>query len=255
MHKGFNLTLENSDFNSYTTEGQLIHSNQKNKIKSTLNSFTDPNGNLIGSKISANWFPKIEANVFISHSHKDNQLAINLSGWLKNTFGLTSFIDSCVWGYSDELLKIIDKKYCYSDDKETYDYQKRNRSTSHVYMMLSTALSNMMYNTECLIFLNTPASISSEKYIEGDITDSPWIYSEIAMSKLIEKRDPSAHRLIAKADSIAKEAMDESLKVKYEVSLDHLTKISKNDLWNWDAQCKRSQLTGADTLNKLYNFS
>ena len=63
--------------------------------------------------MQANWFPQIKADIFISHSHKDEDLALALAGWLKVSFGLTAFIDSCVWGYANDLLKMIDYKYCY----------------------------------------------------------------------------------------------------------------------------------------------
>ena len=46
--------------------------------------------------------------IFISHSHKDINKVIAFAGWLKTNFGLEAFIDSCSWGYCDELLKIID---------------------------------------------------------------------------------------------------------------------------------------------------
>ena len=63
--------------------------------------------------MQANWFPQIKADIFISHSHKDKGLALALAGWLEETFGLTAFIDSCVWGYANKLLKMIDDEYCY----------------------------------------------------------------------------------------------------------------------------------------------
>jgi hypothetical protein len=72
---------------------------------------------------------------------------LSIAGWLYDNFEIVSFIDTCVCGYSGELLKIIDKEYCYDDDTGFYDYNMRNLSTSHVYMMLSVALSKMIYNT------------------------------------------------------------------------------------------------------------
>src|SRR5690606_26606894 len=82
-----------------------------------------------GSKLQADWFPNIEADIFISHSHRDKDLAIALSEYLYQNFDLNVFIDSCIWGYSDEHLKIIDDKYCLNSDQTTYNYSKRNYST------------------------------------------------------------------------------------------------------------------------------
>ncbi|MGL5262686.1 MAG: hypothetical protein ACRC9P_09930, partial [Bacteroides sp.] len=118
---------------------------------------------------------------------------MGLAGWLKNTFGLTVFIDSCVWGHSNDLLKEIDTNYCYQSESKVYNYQKRNYSTSHVHMMLSVALTQMIYNTECLFFLNTPNSITPKSIISQ--SESPWIYSEIATTRLIKLRKPREHRV------------------------------------------------------------
>lgn len=52
------------------------------------------------------WFPKINADIFLSHSHKDEKLIIAFAGWLKDTFNLDVFIDSCIWGYSNDLQKL-----------------------------------------------------------------------------------------------------------------------------------------------------
>ena len=55
-----------------------------------------------------------------------------------------------------------------------YDYNKRNYSTSHVHMMLSTALTMMMDEAECVIFLNTPNALSTKDIVHK--TESPWIF-------------------------------------------------------------------------------
>jgi len=60
------------------------------------------------------WFPQINANIFISHSHNDEKKAITLAGWISETFHLKAFIDSCVWKCSNDLLKIIDNDFLVS---------------------------------------------------------------------------------------------------------------------------------------------
>lgn len=84
--------------------GSGFYSKNRQKVESVINSFVSPNGKLNGTAMQSNWFPKVDANIFLSHSHKDEQLAIALSGWLHEQFGLSVFIDSCVWGYSNNLL-------------------------------------------------------------------------------------------------------------------------------------------------------
>ena len=148
-------------------------------------------------------------------------MAIALAGWLYETFGLESFIDSCIWGYADDLLKKLDKEYC-KTTRQGYNYQSRNYSTSHVHMMLNMALMQMIDKTECLFFLNTPNSIDLSD-IETR-TLSPWIYSEIGISQMINKK------IRTKKFS---DNLDESLKISYKLDLSHLANITDSDLLQW----------------------
>lgn len=137
MYRGFNLILQKENLQVESNSFSESISQQKKIIEDKIGSFIGENGSLDGSKMQTNWFPQIKVDIFLSHSHKDEKLAIALAGWLKETFGLTTFIDSCVWGFSNKLLKEIDGKYCRCQESKAYDYQKRNYSTSHVHMMLS----------------------------------------------------------------------------------------------------------------------
>ncbi|MDH0091659.1 hypothetical protein N7373_09410 [Achromobacter mucicolens] len=251
MYRGFNLNLGDGDFSSFVNAGREVHASNKNLVEQKLESFKDKNGNLLASEIIAGWFPPIEADVFLSHSHRDEATIIGLAGWLKQKFGLTSFIDSCIWGYSTDLLKMIDDEYCYNQSEKTYNYQKRNRSTGHVHMMLSTALSKMINSCECIIFANTPNSISAKDYIRGATTDSPWIYSEIAMTSIVQKRAPNDHRRVLAKSQISNESISESLQIKYDVDLGHLTSLDINDLIEWHS---KNQKSGSESLDTLYSI-
>ena len=93
------------------------------------------------SAIQKDWFPQINADIFISHSHRDEKTAKALAMWLKNEFNLTAFIDSAVWGYFEDLLLTI---------QQTTDLAS---ATSHVHMMLNMALMQMIDKTESLFLL------------------------------------------------------------------------------------------------------
>jgi len=249
MYRGYNLTLGNLDFSNFVDQGRSIHRANKELVREKLESFKDKDGNLVASGIIANWFPPVNADIFLSHSHKDEDAVIGLSGFLKEELGLTSFIDSCIWGYSADLLRLIDDDYCYQPASRTYNYSKRNRSTSHVHMMLSTALSKMIYSCECVMFVNTPDSISPQEYIEGGgTTDSPWIYSEISMTNLVQKRSPSAHRgLIVKAGR-AVDSLNEEFRVKYDLYLGNLTELTGTNL----VALRERRVKGVRALDILY---
>lgn len=221
-------------------------------IDSYLNDLKDSKGIIDGSKLSNDWFPQIQADVFISHSHKDLNTALNLAGMLE-TIGLTPFIDSCIWGYADNLQKAIDIQYCKNDNSNYFDYQKRNYSTSHVHMMLTIALSKMIYNTECLIFLKTTKSV----YPKDDIPEknkmatlSPWIYTELEMTNLIEKRTLETHR---KKRIIVEAETEPKLKIKHSDKFRNIAPLSANNLFMWLKNVSENKLPKHKALDMLYS--
>jgi len=144
VFKGFNLTLTNLEIDrltdnngTYTFQDKKaeiaeIRSIMKGNALRTIDNFINDEGIIDATALMKEWFPTVKVDVFISHSHQDEELAIQLATWLKNTFNLNSFIDSTVWGYAGELLKNIDEKYCYDTVSKVYNYNTRNFSTSVV---------------------------------------------------------------------------------------------------------------------------
>ncbi|MDR6673864.1 hypothetical protein [Xanthomonas sp. 1678] len=221
-------------------------------MRSTLDAYLTEDGILDAKALSKAWFPAIKADVFISHSHNDEAKALRLAGWLEENFGLNSFIDSTVWSSADALLKKIDDKYCIHKNGTSYDYEKRNLSTSHVHMMLAMAITEMIDRCECLFFLNTPASITPGKTINEAKTSSPWIYAEIAISKTIQKRQlPTSRRIVefAAMDSVSNES-DGSIPLIHELDVAHLSRISEMQLLVWSI--KNSAPPRDNPLDALY---
>ncbi|MCE4279634.1 toll/interleukin-1 receptor domain-containing protein [Xanthomonas hortorum pv. vitians] len=223
-------------------------------MSSTLDTYLNEDGKLDASSLSKAWFPTVTADVFISHSHNDENEAFRLAGWLQEKFGLTAFIDSVVWNSADALLKKIDTKYCLQKSGDIYDYQKRNLSTSHVHMMLAMAISEMIDKCECLFFLTTPASLTPSKTIEKSQTSSPWIYAEIAISKIIHKRELSEarrarrDRRVLAMDSISNESVG-SVPLVHELDVNHLSKVNENQLLAWSIRFDPSRdLSPLDVL-------
>jgi hypothetical protein len=236
MYKGFNVQYEpvqNAIFQKYVEEGIKLFEENKEKIRKGIHDFIHDRA-ISGSKMQEEWFPKIEADVFISHSHTDKEQAFALAGLLKEN-GITSFIDSCIWGNSDDLLREIDQSYSWSNDNKThFDYRKVKYSTSHVHMMLSNALTMMIDKTECYFLLNTPNSIVGG-YKNLNQTESPWIYNEIVISKLIKKKRPLRfleNKAIVETFSGGGRLGGE-LKINYNLDLSHLKLINiTNDTFN-----------------------
>lgn len=234
MFEGFNLS-SSCDFDArYKIIGERISSAQKAHVESELTKYVNSDKSIDGSTMENDWFPEIQADIFISHSHADRDQALKLAGWLYEEFGLKVFIDSCVWGYADDLLKKLDNVYCKIENSSSYSYEERNKSTSHVHMMLSTALSKMVDRTECLLFLNTPKSITSAEVFNQ--TKSPWIYFELKITQLIRKKTLKEYRpevLLEFADAELKKSLKATLDVNYRVTLDHLIDLDQNDLDKW----------------------
>lgn len=191
MYKKFRLIgFENEDFNDYIEKGRDIYTKENSRKK--LNNFVNLNGNLSGNKIIEEWFGNGEFDIFLSHSHKDLNLALGIAGFLYEKFKLKVFIDSEVWGHADNLLKEIDDEYCKNEgDKKTYDYKKRNKSTAHVHLMLNNALTKMIDSCSLFFFLDSSNSLNYNSSIfEEDTTYSPWINSEIQIANTIRRKTP-----------------------------------------------------------------
>jgi hypothetical protein len=253
MYCGYDLKfLSEGCFDDYDfadpfyEKGLIRFSKYKEQIETTLNNFAINEGILDGSAIQKNWFPQIKADIFISHAHSDSRTAIIFSEILQNCFNLTSFIDSCVWGYANDLLRLIDKKYCYNYDDHTYDYKKRNFSTSHVHSMLSTALMMMIDNCECIFFLDTPNSVTAKGVI--DRTQSPWIYSEINISRLIKRKFSRHQRKLQ--EFMLKSSVEASKRIEYELDKSHFIELTEEDFSKWLDQ-KNERIHSLDILYKI----
>ena len=125
--------------------------------------------------------------VFISHSHNNEEEALLLAAWLKKYKKLSCFVDSFAWGSADQLLKEIDDKYCYRKHSKTYDYKKRNFTTSHVHAILSMALLDTILRSKYCIFIESTESVPLNSGLKKN-TLSPWLYEEIKYMQLLQPK-------------------------------------------------------------------
>jgi hypothetical protein len=58
--------------------------------------------------------------------------AIILARILYEKFGIKTFIDSCIWSYSNNLLKQIDNDYCRNINGKNYNYLKNNFTVAQI---------------------------------------------------------------------------------------------------------------------------
>ncbi len=154
---------------------------------------------------------------------------------------MSSFIDSTVWGYAEDLLKEINDKYSKQPGQKGYEYKHVNRSASQVYLLLQAALAKMINHCECLIFLNTPSSLQVSDVKDETLTASPWIYSELTMASVFPQRPFKDYRLL---HSYA------TAEMKYKVCLDSFVDLSFADIEKAHDDCLLP--AGAFLLDKLY---
>jgi hypothetical protein len=237
----------------FAPTGRQLLSEAAKEVRTRLEAFLGDDGAIDGHALQEDWFPQVDADVFLSHSHVDEELALAIAGWASHTFDLKVFVDSAIWGNASDLLRTIDDKYCLNPTGETYDYQKRNRSTSHVHMMLATALAMMIDKTECACVLETKNSITTQGAIGK--TESPWLYSEIATMHHIRRRTAEAHR--SGKIKVAKALREDALarfNVIYSVPLGSLTALTVNKLDEWE-NAFNGRLPRAHALDVLYQVA
>jgi hypothetical protein len=252
MFKGFKVSGLNfdDDHDLCNRKGREVTQAYEKQIRSKLDSFTCSDGAIDGSSLQGHWFPRVDADIFLSHSHGDLDLALSFAGWIQSEFNLKVFIDWCVWGYADNLLKQIDSDYCMNPGRKTYDYAKRNGSTSHVHMMLATALGMMIDNTEALFFLETPSSITAEEAVKK--TCSPWLFAEIAMANIVRRKTPQFHRRTVNfAESVQRQDAHRGLKINYSVDTDSLVSLDTRLLNSWRHLHEKRNQHGLDSLYEI----
>lgn len=270
MFSGFNLKLDTEsiqqafelDFNKYKKIGE-------EHLKSDINRFNSGLKDLInrktinGSQLQEYCFPNIEAEIFLSHSHKDRDLANALAGWINESFGLKVFVDSNIWEYSGELLNELNSKYSNKRpngrNRFLYDHESCCKASEHVNTMLSAALHKMIDRVECVILLNTGNSVQVFEDECFDSTYSPWIYSEIMCTQIVRKTPLLCYReyneLMHLDESTCFTYDDANLVVSYIMSLKHLVPIDFGVCIKWLYNYRHNPFEKTYPLDSLYSFT
>ena len=141
MYRGFSLKISDKDIDSLIDYQNNYFFRQD--IRDALRRKIVASYSIDANELKNDWFPTISSDVFLSHSHRDIELAKKIAHIL-GKLRLGTFIDSEVWGYSDDLVKQIEEQY--------YPYgafHVHDKIVAHVNIMLASALTKMLNNTEC----------------------------------------------------------------------------------------------------------
>ena len=272
MFSGFNLNMDEitmteffgKHFDEYREIGE-------NHLYHEISCFNTKLNDLIkldfinGRVLEEYCFPDIDADIFISHSHKDCDLTNALAGWIHKNFGLNVFVDSNVWKCSSKLLDEINSHYSnrrpFNVDEYLYDYKPCCKASEHVNTMLTLALHKMIDKVECVILLNTDNSIQvfEEKCFHA--TYPPWIYSEIMCSQIVRKKPLLCYReynddeLRHCYESTEIEHYPANLVISYIMSLKHLVSIDLGDFITWLYNYRHNLNDRYYPLDSLYTFT
>jgi hypothetical protein len=209
------------------------------------------------NKINNELFSDIKPDIFLSHAHADEEDVIKLAAKIEYHTKLKVFVDSCVWANAYKLLQKIDDKYCYQSKENTYEYKKRNHTTSNVFMILNAALHRVINSSEVLLFLGTDNSVNIEDLFTKDrFISSPWIFSELQFANLVKRRLPSRLKPAFESYDDSRLAEDQKL-IRKNAQFAYPTPDSDFDLDNDQFKKWVNNLafpTGTHELDLLYNL-
>ena len=270
MYTGFNLRIDKNasifegpnNYKRLQEIGENHLNDQKMVYENNLKNYVKQK-EIDGTEIQNEWFPQINADIFISHSHNDKDLACALAGWINENFKLKCFIDSNVWGYSEELLDEMNgnlsNKRKDVNGGYLYDHESCNQVSQHVNAMLSIALQKMIDKVEAVIVLNTDNAVKVCSDTQMEKTYSPWIYSEIVCTQFIRKKPLLAYRnykFAQKEDFGINESVLFLMHfdISYSVSLKHLKILKESDLFTWNTEYLSNRKNYEYALDALYKF-
>lgn len=263
MYKGYHFPLANELLSRYAHRLEVyeqIGRDQKDKAQKVIREkILSGKWVIDGEGTESEWFPQLKKHVFISHSHKDEGIALLVAGVLKDRLGIDAFVDSAAWGCYRELAECLYEatRVRYISLSSPQKDLLRSSATEHAHCMLSKSLIQMMDRCECMFFLDTKASVGLNNIGTSDYsTFSPWIYTEIEASRVLRRyKYPRSVRKVIN-ESLRSFAMDEAPRVEvvYPLNLEHLGKLSPQAFLQWVTKAEEIKRCLVDDQYKPYKL-
>lgn len=251
MYRAFNVALESNKYLGYVNTRQ--YENDKSISLQKLQKIINSRDIIQAWEIKKLLLPSKRYDIFISHSHKDLELAKGFANYLYLFFNVTCFIDSLYWGNIDELQNELNELHLTYDGvtkKSYFDYEKTLQVAKHADMILASALTEMIDNCECVFFLNTDNSvIRGTEAISKNETYSPWIYHEVFTTTIIQKKQRSKfNESYQFRDNAIKQIPD----ISYGLDLSGMTVLREEDIFEWEIKINSNK--DKHPLDVLYNL-
>ena len=251
MYRAFNVALESNKYLGYVNTRQ--YENDKSISLQKLQRIINSRDIIQAWEIKKLLLPSKRYDIFISHSHKDLELAKGFANYLYLFFNVTCFIDSLYWGNIDELQNELNELHLTYDGvtkKSYYDYEKTLQVAKHADMILASALTEMIDNCECVFFLNTDNSvIRGTEAMSKNETYSPWIYHEVFTTTIIQKKQRSKfNESYQFRDNAIKQIPD----ISYGLDLSGMTVLREEDIFEWEIKINSNK--DKHPLDVLYNL-
>ena len=252
MYRAFNVALESNKYLGYVNTRQ--YENDKSISLQKLQKIINSRDIIQAWEIKKLLLPSKRYDIFISHSHKDLELAKGFANYLYLFFNVTCFIDSLYWGNIDELQNELNELHLTYDGvtkKSYYDYEKTLQVAKHADMILASALTEMIDNCECVFFFNTDNSvIRGTEAISKNETYSPWIYHEVFTTTIIQKKQRSKfNESYQFRDNAIKQIPD----ISYGLDLSGMTVLREEDIFEWEIKINSNK--DKHPLDVLYNLN
>lgn len=224
--------INNFPTQSYTDEELRNIPSSNTAFNNTLKKYVIEGDVLNAEKIQEDWFPEMDVDIFISHSHRNCPDLIEFANKMEKK-GLSCFIDSITWGYADDLLNQLDKAVCWNRTSNTFDYSVRNNTTALVHILLNTSLLKMIDKCKYVFFFNTNVTVPRKDLLKS-FTYSPWIFSEISMcNAILEDRKRAAFHFKQFSVEYSQRQLLQELKAALPLNFDNFIDVEYVNLNDW----------------------
>lgn len=267
MFHPFHINLSSFELSILASQYNHQHQNPYNQLDKTQNfknliSKSLQENYINVSEIEKEFFPLIDAHIFISHSHADISEATKLANFLYSNFGLKCFIDAIFWKNVDDIInELLSARHNISDayrdpsrkpPDKSISAEDIKKNCSHAYMILAMSLLKIIDKTEVFFFLNSTNSTTLNPQTSQIATKSPWISMELLSTEILRRKPISSHRRIKNVFESAN--FNESKSFFYPIDLSNLTTISIENLHVWRHKRIQPSYSTHDesNLDKLY---